>query len=86
MASTNPAVVDGLEVNETRDGLVVYDSRRNRVHYLNATAAAIFNLCDGVRDERGIADAVGRAYDLGQAPVGDVAGCLNQLRDEGLLR
>jgi hypothetical protein len=34
-----PRTIDGLEINEVRDGLIVYDATRDRVHYLNATAS-----------------------------------------------
>jgi len=86
VASDNPAAVDGLELNETKDGLIVYEPQRDRVHHLNATAAVVFTLCDGTRDAGAIADAVGQAYDLDDPPHTDVEACLNQLRDEGLLR
>jgi hypothetical protein len=86
MANLNPVLSEGLDVHETKDGLVVYDPRRDRVHYLNATAAIVFTLCDGDRDNRGIADVVSEAYDLDQAPIAEVEGCLTQLRHEGLLR
>ena len=74
------------EVNETKDGLIVYDTRRERVHYLNGPAAAIFVLCDGARDRHAIADALSVAYSLDAAPLEQVDGCLAQLRREGLLR
>jgi hypothetical protein len=86
MANLNPFVSEGLDVHETKDGLIVYDLERNRVHYLNATAAVVFTLCDGDRATRAIADLVREAYDLDQAPIADVEGCLTQLRHEGLLR
>ena len=86
VTSENPTVVDGLEINETKDGLIVYESQRDRVHYLNATAAVVFTLCDGTMDASAIADAVGKAYELDDAPTADVDVCLDQLRDEGLLR
>jgi Coenzyme PQQ synthesis protein D (PqqD) len=86
VASETPAVGDGLEVNETKDGLIVYEPDRDRVHYLNATAAVVFTLCDGTRDAAAIADAVGKAFDLDHSPLADVNDCLSQLRDEGLLQ
>ena len=86
MAPEKPAVVDGLEVNETKDGLIVYEAERDRVHYLNATAAVVFSLCDGTMDATAIADAVGQAYDVEHVPTADVDICLKQLRDEGLVR
>jgi hypothetical protein len=46
----------------------------------------VFTLCDGDHDHGGIADAMSKAYDLDQAPVAEVEGCLAQLRHKGLLR
>lgn len=85
MASGKPAVREGLEVNETRDGLIVYDPQRVRLHYLNASATVVFTLCDGTRDARRITEAVGKAYGV-DPPGPEVGACLEQLRGEGLLR
>ena len=84
--SDRPSAVDGLDINEVKDGLVVYDPRQDRVHYLNATAAVVFALCDGVHDRPEIADLVATAFGLDEAPRDDVDACLTQLSDEGLLR
>jgi hypothetical protein len=84
--SDRPSVVDGLEVNEVKDGLVVYEPEQDRVHYLNATAAIVFTLCDGTQDTAGIADLVTKAYGLDEVPTADVEACLAKFRDEGLLR
>ena len=45
MPSARPSVVEGLAVEEGRDGLAVFDPATDRVHYLNATAAIVFTLC-----------------------------------------
>jgi hypothetical protein len=82
-----PLAVDGLDVNEVNDGLVVYDPGRDRVHYLNATAAVIFVLCDGVRDAAAIAAKAAAIFGAGGGPSpAEVETCLRQLRDEGILR
>lgn len=86
MASDPPSLVDGLEVNEVKDGLIVYESDRERVHYLNATAAVVFTLCDGTNDVATIARLVAAAYHLDEPAVAEVEACLAQLEDEGLLR
>ncbi|TMK54756.1 MAG: hypothetical protein E6G60_21290 [Actinobacteria bacterium] len=39
MPNHRPFAVDGLDVNEVSDGLIVYYPARDRVHYLNNTAA-----------------------------------------------
>jgi hypothetical protein len=85
MASDRPSVVDGLDVNEIKDGLVVYDPARDRVHYLNATAAVVFMLCDGTKDSTAIAGLVATAFALDAPPVAEVGECLAQLEDEGLV-
>lgn len=46
----------GVEINEVADGLVVYHGGTSQVHYLNATAAAIFVLADGSRTRQEIVD------------------------------
>jgi hypothetical protein len=73
-------------VNEVKDGLVVYDPTRDRVHYLNATASVVFTLCDGTMDRAAIAEAVAAAFTLDGAPLDEVDACLLQLGTEGLLR
>ena len=86
MDSALPAVVDGLDVNEVDDGLVVYDPERDRVHYLNATASVVFTLCDGTHDRAAIGATLAEAFGLPDAPTDEIAACLDQLADEGLLR
>ena len=41
---------EGLDVNEVPDGYVIYQTEADRVHYLNKTAAIVFELCDGARE------------------------------------
>lgn len=67
------------------DGYVVYDPRRDRVHYLNASSALILELCTGEMDAEQIAAAVQEAFDLAEPPTGEVATCLHTFRTEGLL-
>ena len=67
------------------DGLVVYQADPDRVSYLNATAAVVFELCTGENTESEIADLVGRAYGLAEPPARDVASCLEHLQLEGIV-
>jgi hypothetical protein len=76
---------DGLEVNDVADGLVVYQPHRDRVHFLNATAALAFELCTGANSLEEIVRAVRVAFDLAEAPTSDIEMCLAQLRQEGLI-
>lgn len=84
--SANPVRVDGIEVNEVADGFVVYDPERDRVHYLNHTAALLLELCTGEHTEDDLASLLATMYELPTPPAIEVQECLAQLREEGLVR
>ena len=86
MSEDRPARADGVEVNAVADGYVVYDKERDRVHYLNHTAAVVLEFCTGENSPAEIVTILQAAYDLSEPPDGEVAECLQQLRDEGLIR
>ncbi|MDB4971167.1 MAG: hypothetical protein JWN44_6856 [Myxococcales bacterium] len=44
-----PAARTDLALRDVDDEAVVYDFRRHKAHCLNATALAVFRLCDGTR-------------------------------------
>jgi hypothetical protein len=81
-----PRRADALEVSEVVDGLVVYQADPDRVSYLNATAAVVFELCTGEHSAAEIADLDGRAYGLDEPPAREVASCLDHLQLEGFVR
>ena len=78
--------VPGLEINEVADGLVVYQDAGERVHYLNHTAAIVFELCTGENTESEIARLLGDAFDLDATPDAEVRRCLDSLREQGIVR
>jgi hypothetical protein len=80
-----PCRAEGVEVNVVGDGYVVYDGMRDRVHYLNQTSALVFELATGEQSVEQIAGVLQRAYDLTDAPDDDIRGCLERLRNEGLV-
>jgi PqqD family protein of HPr-rel-A system len=82
----NPTRVESLEVNETDDGLVVYDAASGMVHHLNSSAAVIFDLCDGTRDPEKIAVVLAEAFALEQPPREEALAGLRDLADRGLVR
>ena len=86
MDADRPAPANGLDVHEVEDGFVVFDASNDRVHYLNPTATVVFSLCDGTRTTDEVAELVRSAWELDAAPLDDVAACIAQLRDEGVLR
>lgn len=75
----------GLDVHEVPDGYVVYQTARDKVHYLNKTAAIIFEFCDGQHDEADIVSRVATAFELAPKMHQEVSNCLGSLIDEGLL-
>lgn len=78
-------MVEGLEVNEADDGLVVYQASTDRVHHLNATAGVILELCDGRHDAEAIADFLARGFGLDAPPLDETRQTLAQLEAEGLI-
>lgn len=85
-------VVNGLRRAEgvtehTVDGeLVLYDPVRQRVHVLNASAAVIWQLCDGTRTRNDFATALAWAWPEARSDFhADVADILRELEAEGLL-
>lgn len=77
--------IEGLVRNEIEDGYFVSDVARGKVHFLNPTAAAVFELCDGAHDAEAIASALATAFGLASPPKSDVEVCLASLRSEGLI-
>ena len=86
MASSRPSVIDGLDVNEVKDGLIVYEETSDRVHYLNGSASIVFSLCDGEHTVSEIAEVLATAYQLDAVPASTVEECLASLEKEGLLK
>lgn len=82
---TGPRKTAGFEVNEVADGLVLYETGAEKVHYLNHTAAVVYELCTGENSESAIAELLGRAYGLDEPPTGEVDRCLIHLRSQGVV-
>jgi len=81
----NPTRIDGLDIDETEDGYIIYEPEKDRVHYLNSSAAAILELCNGANSSVAIAELLQQAYQLPEPPFEMVQGVLTQMKDEGLL-
>ena len=80
-----PVRAPDLEIEEAGDGFIVYDESRDRVHYLNHTAALVVELATGELESHGIANWIARAYALDTPPVEDVERLIGELREEQLL-
>ena len=80
-----PKRLEGLDVDQTDDGYVIYEPDKDRVHHLNPTAALILELCNGTNSVAGIAEALQEAFHLPEPPTRMVEEVLTQMKGEGLL-
>jgi hypothetical protein len=80
-----PKTSQDLQINAVDDGYIVYQSDRDRVHYLNQTAALILELCNGRNQAASLPELLQSAFDLPDAPAEEVEECLKTLRTEGLV-
>ena len=59
---------EGIECQQLGDELMALDSQADRVHVLNGTMAAIWELCDGRRSAEEIAQALSASFDCSEFP------------------
>lgn len=81
-----PKIAEGIEINEVEDGYVIYQSEKDKVHYLNKTAVLVLEACTGKNDVAGIGVIVKEAYNLPEVPEKEVKDCLDILFEEGLIK
>lgn len=75
----------GCEISQMSDGVVVYQTEKERVHYLNPAASLIYDLCRESQSVEAIADYLMDAFSLLEPPRGEVTQCIGQLLAEGLI-
>ncbi len=75
-----------LEVHDVPDGYIVYQTEKDRVHYLNKTAAIIFEFCDGNHGPEDIVVRVAKAFELGPSAHSEIRAGLDSLLKEGLVQ
>ena len=80
-----PHKAPDVDVHEVVDGFVVYHPSRNRVHYLNHTAAIVLELCTGENDAPEIVHQLQATFELSEPPTTEIEECLTQLYAEGLI-
>lgn len=83
--AVHPRKAKGIEITEADDGYIVYQPERDRVHYMNRTAALVIELCTGKNSWDDIIDLVKAAYGLRTRPVKEVSDVLTQVIDESLV-
>ena len=82
----NPKRLDGLDINPAEDGYIIYQPELDRVHYLNATAILILELCNGENSEEDIIDLIRSQYGIEESAAGTVKEALTKLKSEGLVK
>jgi hypothetical protein len=78
-------MVEGIDRQEVVDGYIIYDKAKDRVHFLNPTAAIVLELCTGVLTPIEIASVVQRMFSLPDPPGDPVRECLSSLLSERLI-
>lgn len=73
-------------VVEVDDGFVVSDAQGDEVHFLNKTAAIVYEMCDGQTRAAEIARFLEKSFSLGVSALPDVSACLQTLEDKHLIR
>jgi hypothetical protein len=84
--ASHPTMAPGLRIERAGDGYVILQPSRGTVHRLNPSAAVLLELCDGSNSEAELPGLVQLAFGLAQPPVESVAACLDNLKNEGLIR
>jgi hypothetical protein len=74
-----------LDIHEVPDGYIVYDNARDRVHYLNNTAAIIFEFSGNKLEPDDVVRRVAKAFDLGPSAHAEIRAALDLLLKEGLV-
>lgn len=75
-----------FEVTEVPDGFIVSDTKADRVHFLNNTAAIIYEMCDGNYTFREIVEFIDQTYSLETTSSAEVASCIRLLEAENLIQ
>ena len=80
-----PQRAPAIELREVVDGFVAYDPVRDRIHFLNPTAAFVLESCDGEIRAGELPALLAAGFGLDVPPVDAVATCVATLLREGLL-
>lgn len=76
---------DGLEISHTPDGWVIYRQESDRVHFLNLSAALVFELCNGRHTVAEIERILSETGVLPEAANDQLGACIASLLEEGLV-
>ncbi len=84
-AGVGPSQVIDAEVDEVDDGLVIFQRRPARVHYLNNTAALVYLMSTGATSAIEMAIGLEQAFGLTATPLARTTDCIERLVDLGVL-
>ena len=76
--------MDGLDISPAEDGFIVYQPELDRVHFMNATAVLILELCNGTNSEQEIVELIREGSGL-ENPAEAVKETLAKMKTDGLL-
>ncbi|SFL79454.1 PqqD family protein [Shimia aestuarii] len=73
-------------VETNSKGAILTERACGTRHYLNATAAIVYLLCDKCHSTEDIAGFIAEQFSLENLPIDDVQGALDQLQAKGLIQ
>jgi hypothetical protein len=86
LGHVRPRRKDGVALRRSGGEIILYDPDEDRVHFVNVTAAAIWELCDGTTDEVEMVTAICQLTGLPAEVVEeDVARLVGELVETGLV-
>ena len=75
-----------LEVHKVADGYLIYQENRDKVSYLNHSAATVFEFCDCALEREEIVRRATQLFGLDGAAEVEIPACVESLIEEGLVR
>jgi hypothetical protein len=75
-----------LEVHKVPDGYLIYQGNRDKVSYLNQSAAVVFEFCDCALDYEDVVRRASTIFGLEAAAQPQIRACVDSLIEEGLVR
>jgi hypothetical protein len=84
-SSSTFSLTAGAETSFMADGIVIYQVSREKVHYLNPTAAIVYRLCGESASVEQIIDYLRRTFSLQEPPRIEVHQCIEQFLAEELI-
>lgn len=82
----NHKKINSLSINETKDGYVIYDKKKDKVHFLNNTAVFVLELCTGEFSTEQIAELMQKSYSLKKDPIKGVTNIIEEFKNQRLLQ